>query len=94
MNQAKFVLPENVEDEAIIDKLSLYKKNTLKLVFYYLTSVLTLGMVALLAKWKYNLRIAFKYSNSTPEQAEFAIIKGRDKTEEHIAIKKQGLYIK
>lgn len=64
MTQAKFILPDNVEDEAIIDTIKLYKKSTCKLVFYYLFSILTLGMVALLAKWKFSLRILFKYSEA------------------------------
>lgn len=79
MTIAKFILPNDVEDEAIIDTIRLYKKNPLKLIFYYLSSVLTIGLVALLAKWKYNLRILFKYSDATPEDAEIAMIYGRGK---------------
>ncbi len=74
--EGKFELPENPEEEAIIEKISQYKRSILKLFFYYLFSVATCGLVALFEKWKFSVRVLFKYSVAISKESEFLIIVG------------------
>ena len=76
-NEGRYQLPIDVEDEAKIEKILMFKRSYIKLIFYYLFSVLTFGFVALLAKWKYSLRILFKYSKCISREAESVIVYGR-----------------
>ena len=72
-----FKHPEDVEEEAKIKRIDFYRRSFLKIAFYYLFSIITLGMVALLAKWKINFRVLFKYYKSTLHDAEYLIITGQ-----------------
>jgi hypothetical protein len=78
-NEGLFQLPIDCEDEAKIAKILQFKRSTIKLILYYIFSVLTFGFVALLAKWKYSLRIRFKYSKCVSREVEVVIIYGKGK---------------
>jgi len=74
--EGRFELPENPEEEAIIERIYQYKRSIIKLFFYYLFSIATCGLVALFAKWKFSVRVFFKYSKAISKEAEFLIIIG------------------
>lgn len=88
-----FKFPEEVEEEAKIKKIDFYRRSFLKISFYYFFSILTLGMVALLAKWKLSFRIFFKYYKASQDDAEYLIITGHDSTQEHVRMKTKSLHI-
>ena len=72
-----FRLPEDVEEEAKISRLDFYRRSFLKISFFYFFSIISLGMAALLAKWKLSFRVLFKYNKASPQDAEFIIITGQ-----------------
>lgn len=69
--------PVDVEDEAKIIKVAFYRPSKLKLAFFYLFSVLTLGLLLLLSKWTLQRRIKLKYKKTSCQDATLLVIEGQ-----------------
>jgi len=88
-----FELPYNVEDEAAIVSLSLYKESKTKQVVYTILCFLTIGMTALFARWKVDTKIKLRYQLCQISDASHIFIHGKDGTKELIPIGERKLCI-
>jgi P-type ATPase transporter. len=103
--EAKFINPTNVEDEASIAKIYLYKRSTQKRIAYWIFFFLTGGIIYLLQKWSVAIRLAIKNSKTSDvKEADRLIVEGSgnspqmelnvlDGTTEYILVKDRNLYI-
>jgi len=88
LGKVGFELPYNVEDEAAIVSLSLYKESKVKSVFYTILCFLTIGMTALFARWKVDTKIKLRYQLCQISEATHIFIHGKG-----VLIRKFILYI-
>jgi len=72
-----FELPYNVEDEAAIVSLSLYKESKTKQIVYTILCFLTIGMTALFARWKVDTKIKLRYQLCQISDASHIFIHGK-----------------
>ena len=69
--------PVDVEDEAKIVKVAFYRPSKLKLTFFYIFSVLTLGLLLLFSKWTLQRRIKLNYKKTSCQNATLLVIDGQ-----------------
>lgn len=82
--EGKFVLPENVEEEAFIRRMILLRETKAKIVFFWICVLLTGGIVFLLARWILKVKKFFYTSKAQHEDCNTLIVEGGDDTFEYV----------
>lgn len=71
-----FELPEDIEEEAMMMRVTCYRKSLLKDLLYLLLCVCSAGFVYLLCRWYLNLKIKIRLILTTIKSADFYKIEG------------------
>lgn len=77
VSEVKFVHPFNAEEAAMIAKIILYKRSTLKRILYWMMFFVSGGVNFLLQRWFITLRLIMKNAKTNdPKEADRLMITG------------------